>query len=574
MSFPPAFLAELKTRARVAEVIGRRIPLVRKGREFHACCPFHNEKTPSFTINPQKNFYHCFGCGVNGDALNFIIEHDRLPFPEAVKQLAQETGLPLPDPSPEARQQYDRLDLLRKACEAATRWFTAQLGTPAGQAARAYLHKRGVSADAARTFRLGFAPDSWEGMKTALIREGFREDALVEAGLLIRNESRQSTYDRFRGRLIFPVTDAGGHVVAFGGRSLDGSEPKYLNSPETPLFHKGNLLYGYSQSRQAASKTGQCLIVEGYLDVIALHQAGFPTAVAPLGTALGEEQLALAWRLADVPVICFDGDAAGQRAAGRAVERALPMLEAGRSLRFLALPGGDDPDSLIRNRGPEAFAALLPHALPLEEQLIRQILATHPPDRPEGKAAALQTLRQMAATIKDADMRTFVAEALKTRFYALVTPQRKGVATAPRIIPGLRPAGPLRALGGDLARRHQAGLLQALVTHPELAQSLSEEIALITLSDPTLDKLREAILMAVSELGEVTPETLTDWLTTHGFAGALTTLAASGVVPAPDICRMRWREFVALRSGRQQGLLGAVQTSARLGAADIEELSL
>ena len=572
MNFPPAFLTELKTRAQIAEVIGRRIPLIRKGREFQACCPFHNEKTPSFTINPQKNFYHCFGCGVNGDALNFIIEHDRLPFPEAVKQLAGEIGLALPDPSPEAQQHYDRRDSLRKASEAAARWFTAQLGTPAGQAARAYLQKRGVSTDAARTFRLGFAPDSWEGLKTALVREGFREDILIEAGLLIHNAERQSTYDRFRGRLIFPVTDAGGHVVAFGGRSLDGSEPKYLNSPETPLFHKGSLLYGYSQSRQAASKSGQCFVVEGYLDVIALHQAGFPTAVAPLGTALGEEQLQLVWRLADVPVICFDGDPAGQRAAGRAVERALPLLEPGRSLRFLALPNGDDPDSLIRNRGPEAFAALLPYALPLEEQLIRQILATFPPDRPENKAAAVQALRQAAATIRHPDMRTFFGDALKTRFYALITPQRKGVAGGSRLIPGLRPAGPLRTAGGTLARQHQAGLLNALLTYPELAQDLSEEIAPITLIDPALDKVREGILMAVSELVEVTPETLADWLLAQGFAADLQVLAASGPVPLLEACRMRWRELIALRSGGQ-GLLAAVQQSARFGAADIEDFS-
>jgi DNA primase len=576
MIFPPAFIAELKTRARVAEVIGKRIPLVRKGREFHACCPFHNEKTPSFTINPQKNFYHCFGCGANGDALNFIIEHDRLPFPEAVKQLAGETGLPLPDPSPEARQHYDRLDLLRKACEAAARWFTAQLGTPAGQAARAYLHKRGVSAEAARTFRLGFAPDNWENLKTALIREGFREDLLVEAGLLIRNAERQSTYDRFRGRLMFPVTDQGGHVVAFGGRSLDGSEPKYLNSPETPLFHKGNLLYGYSQSRQAASKSGVCFVVEGYLDVIALHQAGFPTAVAPLGTALGEEQLQLVWRLADVPVICFDGDTAGQRAAARAVERALPLLVPGRSLRFLALPQGDDPDSLIRSRGPDAFAALIPHALPLEEQLIRQTLAAFPPDRPENKAAALQALRQAAAAIKDADTRTFFTDALKSRFYALVSPQRRSTngntAGGPRPIPGLRAAGPLRAAGGELARRHQAGLLQALLTHPELAQDLSEDVARIVLIDPALDKVREAILMAVSELAEVTPETLAEWLQARGFTKDLQTLAASGTVPPADVCRMRWREWIALRGGGQ-GLLAAVQQSARFGAADLEDVS-
>jgi DNA primase len=571
MLFPPAFLTELKTRARVEEVIGRRIPLIRKGRELHACCPFHTEKSPSFTVNPQKNFYHCFGCGAHGDALKFIVEHDRLPFPEAVRQLAGESGLALPEVTPEARQHYDRLDLMRKACAATARWFAAQLATPAGQAARGYLQKRGVSPEAVRNFQLGFAPDSWEGLKTALIREGFREDLLTEAGLLIHNAERQSTYDRFRGRLIFPVLDTGGQVVAFGGRSLDGSEPKYLNSPETPLFHKGGLLYGYAQARGPASKAGQCLVVEGYLDVIALHQAGFPTAVAPLGTALGEEQLQLLWRLCDVPVICFDGDPAGQRAAGRAVERALPLLEPGHSLRFLALPTGEDPDSLIRGRGAEAFAALLPHAVPLEEQLLRQILAIHPADRPEGKAAALQAIRQAATMIKHQDVRPFVHDALKNKFYALITPQRKGGLPVLRGLPGLRPPGPLRTQGGDLARRHQMQLLQALLTYPELAQDLSEEIAAVRCGDPQLDKLREALLMAISDVAEVTPATLAHWLQEHGQGEVLALLShGQAVLPPLESCRMQWHEFCALQTDGRGGL-AVDRQAARFGAMDTDD---
>lgn len=564
MNFPPAFLAELKQRARVDAVIAKRIPLIKKGREFHACCPFHSEKTPSFTINPQKNFYHCFGCGAHGDALNFLIEHDKLTFPEAVRQLAAETGLRVPEMTAAAQQQYDHLKELRRACAAAAEWFAAQLRTPQGQKARAYLDTRGLRPETVTAFQLGHAPDGWDGLKTALGRQGFSERVLLEAGLLIRNNDTGRIYDRFRGRLMFPVTDINGQVVAFGGRSLDGSEPKYLNSPETPLFHKGSLLYNYAQARNTATKSSRCLIVEGYMDVIALHQGGFPEAVAPLGTALTEDQLQLAWRLVNVPTLCFDGDQAGQRAAGRALERALPLLQPGQSLQFVALPTGEDPDSLIRQQGAAAFQAILERSRTLEDQQVLQVLLAHPPQRPENRAAALAALKQAAEAIKHPDVRPFYAQAFRERFYAALGQNKAMPGQKPRLM-GLQPAG------NSLAHKRYAGLLLGLIQSPELACELSEELATLQLPDAGLDKMRVGILMAVSECDPPGSATVTGWLHERGFADGLAMLNTLSSPMPPADCRDRWLELVALRRTVGKGLLSTVGRAAHWQAGNFQE---
>ena len=315
MTFPPQFLDEIRTRVPLEGVIGKRVRLTRRGRELLGLCPFHKEKTPSFTVNEDKGFFHCFGCGEHGDVIGFVMRDEGLSFPEAVERLAGDAGLALParDPRAEAREKQ-RLSLF-EVVEAAAKWFEAELAGPRGAQARRYLEGRGVDEATRATFRLGYAPDSRTALRTRLEKDGVTQAMLLEAGLIIAPDDGRAPYDRFRGRLIFPIWDRRGRVVAFGGRALGDGQPKYLNSPETPLFAKGSLLYGQHLAAPAARKAGQVIAVEGYMDAIALHQAGIAQAVAPLGTALTEQQLEGLWRLADDPVLCFDGDEAGKRAA-------------------------------------------------------------------------------------------------------------------------------------------------------------------------------------------------------------------------------------------------------------------
>ncbi|HZD26552.1 MAG TPA: DNA primase, partial [Alphaproteobacteria bacterium] len=401
MAFPQAFLDELRARTGLAELVGRRVRLVRRGREHTGLCPFHNEKTPSFTVNEDKGFYHCFGCGAHGSAIDFVMQTENLSFPEAVEKLALEAGLEVPRERPEDREREARRRSLYDVMEAAAEWFEAQLAGQIGAGARDYLAGRGVRPQTVGRFRLGYAPERREALKAALLARGFAEAQLVEAGLLIRPEDGGDSYDRFRQRLIFPITDRRGRVVAFGGRALAEQKAKYLNSPETPLFHKGRLLYNLAGAREAVREAGTVLVTEGYMDVIALAEAGFGHAVAPLGTALTEEQMQELWRLAPEPVLCFDGDNAGQRAAFRAAERALPLLKPGHSFRFVGLPPGEDPDSLVRGQGAGAMRALVEAAEPLGAVIWRMATEGQSFNTPERRAGLRQALREAVARIAD-----------------------------------------------------------------------------------------------------------------------------------------------------------------------------
>ena len=343
MAFPPQFLDDIRARIGLADVVGRRVRLVKQGREHAALCPFHNEKTPSFTVSEEKGFFHCFGCGAHGDVIGFVMRADGLSFPEAVERLAADAGLEVPEQTPaereHAKRQADLYDVMEKACA----FFEERLGAHVGEPARDYLRGRSLDTDTIARFRLGYAPDTKTALRGALMSDTLPETMLIEAGLLIRPDNG-TPYDRFRGRVIFPITDRRGRVIAFGARILGEGTPKYLNSPDTPLFNKGRVLYGMATARRAAHDKGRVIVTEGYMDVIALAKAGFVESVAPLGTALTESQLHELWRMAPEPLLCFDGDNAGQRAAWRAAERALPLLEPGRSLRFVMLPRGEDPD--------------------------------------------------------------------------------------------------------------------------------------------------------------------------------------------------------------------------------------
>ncbi|MFZ5791611.1 MAG: DNA primase [Pseudomonadota bacterium] len=550
MAFPPQFLDELRSRLALADVIGRRVKLQRRGRDFVGLCPFHNEKTPSFTVNEEKGFFHCFGCGAHGDAITFVMRTEGSTFPEAVERLAQEAGLPVPQASPEERRKAERQSTLLGAMEAAARFFEAELKGPRGKAARDYLESRALVEETIHRFRLGYAPDARGALKEALTKQGFPEALLVEAGLLIKPEDGGSAYDRFRGRVIFPIADRRGRVIAFGGRVMGEGQPKYLNSPETPLFHKGRVLFGLAQAAEAIRETSEVVVAEGYMDVIAMSQAGLSQAVAPLGTALTEEQILLLWRLAPEPILCFDGDAAGERAAARAADRALPLLKPGCSLRFALLPPGEDPDSLVRRRGTGALTERLKAALPLAELLWRLETAGRRFDTPERRSGLRQRLGALAARIADRtvqeDYRLEFDRRLEAAFgsrrAAATGGQGAGRGFAPqadRRSPGkgqgwrsATAAGGPTAPGGAAARqgvpdgeqRRQEILLSIVVTHPALIQARAEELAHLTLADPQLDKLRQAVIDLAAGASDLDVEGLKRHLERMGFAGLLDAL--------------------------------------------------
>ncbi|HMB76480.1 MAG TPA: DNA primase, partial [Kiloniellaceae bacterium] len=418
MAFPPEFLDELRQRIALSSLIGRRVKLTRRGREHSGLCPFHKEKTPSFTVSDDKGFYHCFGCGEHGDAIGFVMASEGLSFPEAVERLAGEAGLEVPKTGPEEQARAQRRKGQFELLEAATAWFQDQLTGSKGQDARDYLLGRGLRPETLAAFRLGFAPAARGQLTAAMKARGFAPDALAEAGLVKPAEAGEPPRDHFFNRVVFPICDRRGRVVGFGGRTLGDSKAKYINSPETPLFHKGSHLYNLDKAVKAVSDRREVIVAEGYMDVIALAQEGFPAAVAPLGTAVTEEQLAALWRLEREPLFCLDGDSAGRRAALRAAERALPMLKPGYSLRFAFLPDGEDPDSLVKARGAQAFRDVLARALPLVDILWHREADAREVSTPERRADLRRALREAAQPIRDPELRQDYVDALRARFEA------------------------------------------------------------------------------------------------------------------------------------------------------------
>ncbi len=505
MAFTPDFLDELRSRLTLSEIVGRRVALKRKGREHSGLCPFHNEKTPSFTLNDQKGFFHCFGCGAHGDVVGFVMRSEGLAFPEAVERLAREAGLALPVASPAERERVQQAASLQEVVEKAAMWFERQLWSAAGAGALDYLRRRGLSDETIRRFRLGYAPDEREALRRALLSDNCQEAMIASAGLTIQPDDGRTAYDRFRGRVMFPIEDRKGRVIAFGGRIMGDGEPKYLNSPETPLFHKGGHLFAFARARAPVHDGADLIVAEGYMDVIALHQAGFEGAVAPLGTALTEDQILLLWRLADEPFLCFDGDNAGGRAATRAAERALPLLKPGKSLRFVTLPSGEDPDSLIKTQGPQTFKEALQAALPLAEILWRLESEGRPVDTPERRASLEAALMQRANAIADATVQGHYRREWRDRLWKAFSPRpgprqarsggiggRQGTGggrwaakPAPLAIDA-RPGQPV-----DLGERD---LLAILLRRPDLIGAVAEELAHLGFRDARYRPLIEGLL--------------------------------------------------------------------------------
>src|SRR6201996_6472939 len=424
MRFTPQFLEELRARLPVSEVVGRRVKLKKAGREYKGLSPFQQEKTPSFTVNDQKQFYHDFSTGKHGNIFDFVMETEGVSFPEAVERLASMAGLALPAVTPDAARHEQRRKTLYGVMELAAKFFADTLASRNGAKARGYLADRAIAPATQLQFRIGYAPGERFALKEYLGAQGIPADDMVEAGLLIGGEDIPVPYDRFRDRVMFPITDFRGRVIAFGGRALEKDvAAKYLNSPETPLFHKGDNLYNLATARQAAHDGAPLIVVEGYVDVIAMVTSGFPGSVAPLGTALTENQLALLGKMADEPILCFDGDRAGQKAAYRAADLALPHLKPGKSLRFARLPEGQDPDDLARSGGRVAIEEVISAARPLADVLWSREIEGGSFATPERRAGLEARIGELANTIHDEVVRRYYRQDLAQRLQNTFAPE-------------------------------------------------------------------------------------------------------------------------------------------------------
>ncbi|MEL7464115.1 MAG: DNA primase [Pseudomonadota bacterium] len=526
MSLPPGFLDEIRARTSIAKVIERKLSWdQRKSQpakgDYWACCPFHQEKTSSFHVEDKKGFYYCFGCHAKGDAITFLREAEGMGFMEAVEVLARDAGMEMPQQDPKAAQQQDRRAKLAEVMEQAVQFFRLSFRASKGLGARDYIQRRGLSEATVDRFEIGFAPDSRTALRDHMTGKGVEMKMLDEAGLVIVPDDGGQPYDRFRGRVIFPIRDARGRCIAFGGRALSPeARAKYLNSPETLLFDKGRSLFNHGPAREAAAKTGALIVAEGYMDVIALAQAGFDHAVAPLGTAVTEDQLRLMWRIADEPVIALDGDKAGLRAAMRVIDIALPMLEAGKSLRFAIMPEGQDPDDLIKAAGPSAMTKELDQALPMVELLWRREIEGQEFDSPERRAALDARLRTALSKIGDPGLRAHYGQAIKERRAKLFAPPpsaagarsfggaqrgggygvRRAGAWAPQGLPSasLKSSQLARAAGLEAeARGREAVLLLTLINHPTLADRKLDLIDELEFVCRDLETLKRALISCV-----------------------------------------------------------------------------
>jgi DNA primase len=551
MSLPPGFIEELRDRVPLSRLVGRKVTWDQRksnpGKgDMWAPCPFHQEKTASFHVDDRKGFYYCFGCQAKGDAIGFLRDSENMSFMEAVELLAREAGMSLPARDPKAAERADRRDTLAGVMEQAVRFYRMQLNTAPAAEARDYLDRRRLDATACDLFEIGFAPEARQGLWAHLTGAGVAPERILAAGLAAAPEDGGAPYDRFRDRIIFPIRDARGRCIGLGGRALrDGPWPKYLNSPETELFDKGRTLYNHGPAREAAGKGAPLIVAEGYMDVIALVRAGFEAAVAPLGTAITEEQLRMIWRIAPEPMIALDGDSAGLRAGMRLIDLALPLLEAGRSLRFVILPEGQDPDDVLRSGGRAAMQRLLDGALPMVQLLWRRETEGQVLDSPERRAALDKRLRTALKLIRDPSIRGHYGDAIR-QLRAELFGNRRGGAMSPWRGPGGRPrapAAPLAATRGTLLaaargdgvedRLREAVILATLITHPALLAGFEADLEALELSSPEHEALRMSLLRHSAAAGE--PATLRHKIATEAGEALEKLFALSHVTTAPPV---------------------------------------
>lgn len=571
MRFSTSLLDEIRARIPVSQVVGRRVALKKKGREFAGLSPFKSEKSPSFFVNDQKGFYHCFASGEHGDIFTFVMKTEGLDFPEAVERLAEEAGVPLPKPTERNVEQEDQRDRLYRLLEASAAFFEDALkGGVGGEARRYIVDKRGLKRETISAFRLGFAPNSRTALKEHLKAQGFSIPDMVASGMLIGGDDIPEPYDRFRNRVMFPIQDLKGRVIAFGGRALDKDAPaKYLNSPETPLFHKGGVLFNAARARPLAHDRDRIIAVEGYMDVVALTEGGFGEAVAPLGTALTEDQVKLMWRIVPEPILCFDGDSAGKKAAFRAVDTVLPHLKPGMSVAFAFLPDGVDPDDLIRQQGPAAMAEVLTKTRPLIDMLWDREINAGPTATPEQRAALEARLKALAAAIADTTVRSHYDRELRDRLYQFgrqnrdMARQNREMGRDPATYPlgghagqkGTSYARPVSALdwkarerqrlsgrpeprfkrfdgqptppasaGAELSSQllsvppREALILKTVLNHPHLIDEDCEALADLVFTSKALGALRDEVLAIHARTNSLDSTTLHTQLTKSGVA--------------------------------------------------------
>ncbi len=596
MRFPPQFLDELRARLPVSDVVGRRVKLKKAGREWKGLSPFNKEKSPSFTVNDQKGFFHDFSSGKHGDIFGFVMETEGVTFPEAVERLASMAGLPMPKFSREDEARDERRKTLHDVMELAAKFFEATLAAREGAKARGYLADRGIQPATQLKFRLGYATGERFALKEHLGSQGISAGDMIEAGLLIAGDDIPVPFDRFRDRVMFPITDLRGRIIAFGGRALEKDVPaKYLNSPETPLFHKGGNLYNLPAARAAAHGGGEIIVVEGYVDVIAMVTAGFEGSVAPLGTALTEDQLVLLWKMTDEPVLCFDGDKAGRAAAYRAVDVALPRLAPGKSLKFALLPEGQDPDDLVRSGGREAVAEVLAQARPLAQMLWTRETEAGGFDTPERRAALEARVAEVTAMIGNETVRKYYRQDFSERLRQLVGQgqsfrraaggdawrernpwqgqgggggRSSGFAERAPVAPPMMTRGrPYLVASPQLAaspvhRGHltavplrEALILQAVLNHPWLLHDHLEELSALEFRHAEAQRLKGAIIDIHAHDAGVDPARLKAGLAARGLAGllermdkAITTNSVWSLAPeaAPEDVLSTWKQLVAL----------------------------
>ncbi len=519
---PESFIDELLQRIDIVDVIGARVQLKRAGKEYQARCPFHDERSPSFTVVPQKQFYHCFGCGAHGSALKFVMDYEGVSFPDAVEQLAAQAGLKVPRDATRAGAD-DKLAPLYAVLLEATAWFREQLTK--SERAQAYFERRGVGSEMIERFQLGYAPDRWDGLSGKLGGNSDRMKLLAAAGLLSQRDNGQS-YDKFRDRVMFPIHDRRGRPIAFGGRILDQGEPKYLNSPETALFHKGRELYGLWQARQSAQKLKRLIVVEGYMDVIALAQHGVDEAVATLGTATTKEHAELLFRNAEDVVFCFDGDRAGRQAAWRALESTLPRLTDGRQAYFLFLPDGEDPDTLVRKEGAEGFRRRMHEAMPLSDYFFDTLSREIDMTSIDGRARLSSRAQPLIEQMPDGAFRDLMREALAERSGA----RRVVIPAAPQRVP-------TRASRQVVQRTLIRSALALLLARPQLLEEVAVPARIDTLDKPGADILRQMIEL-IRKRPLITTSELMDGFADTPAHGALIKLSLAEL-PGDEVA---WRE--------------------------------
>ena len=586
MSLPDGFLDELRTRLSIAQVVGRKVIWdPRKSNQgkgdMWAPCPFHQEKSASFHVDDQKGYYYCFGCHAKGDAISFVRETENVGFMEAVQIRAGEAGMPMPQRDPEAQKKADRRTQLADVMEQAVQFFRLSLKTGPASEARDYLVRRGFNDTSLERWEIGFAPDGWQNLWDHLTAKDVSPDMMMDCGLAKPSSKGGKPYDTFRNRIMFPIRDGRGRAIAFGGRAMDPNDnAKYLNSPETVLFDKGRNLYNQKPAREAAGKGGDLIVAEGYMDVIALSEAGFGATVAPLGTAITEDQLRLMWRIAREPIIALDGDTAGMRAAMRVIDTALPMLEAGQSVRFALMPEGMDPDDLVKGQGPGAMQALLDQAIPMVQLLWRRETEGKVFDSPERKAALDKALRAKIQEIKDPSIRSHYGEEIKSLRWELFRQNRGGTAKStyqprgkwqPQGVPMASTKASVLGAGAA-AEDHlrESVILATLISNPAILGQFESALERMICASSEHEAIRHALLRHVGDQPEVLRGNLVDEL---GLDTLEKLMSQSHVTITPAVRRAGDTEIAAACVAEELDKLGAKRRHAREIADAVEDLS-